>query len=543
MCVSVRSVCGAMSGMFVLALASPATATLNPGDFVFITDDAVGVRPWTAWGEAAPQWTVHASGISWVANIPEPTVVGQPSTLLYTQDGRLLVATHAPDGRIFDVTAGGSSVASTTPFVWSSISGFGRLLATRDGRILVSVYTDGTVRDVTAGGYLQDLPVFASGLDVPYGLIQTADGRILVTEEEAGEVTDITAGGDFSNSAPYASGLTQPIELVQKRTGEIIVMSEWGHSARDITNGAVPVYFRISYWSEALDFSFGFVTSLFCDETNVMWAAVESYEGDPVPVAGVAEIECCRGLLDDTKARQIIQLPHAETGFERRDYAEPGDGLIAFDPVTGMEWLSPVVTYDEWLVAFDIPGRDAFDNEYNQTAPPTNDFYARGWRHAARAELHDFFSRTSSGPGYLGAERNVSGLLQAWGVEPRDPYDDIQKLIGARGFVRQDLEIYPGVYFFDIAEYSYALEEPPHLGPVVSNVITSMPGFLGAGATEHRTRFDVSTDDGRISIRVGHFLVREAPVLPSLDFGARWLVVAVLVATGIMAAARWREVA
>jgi DNA-binding beta-propeller fold protein YncE len=86
-----------------------------------------------------------------------------------------------------------------------------------DGRILVSEFGGGTVRDITAPGDYSDegLGRFASGLSNPGGILPASDGRVLVADSGSGQVHDITNGGRASAETLLFEGVSNPYGLVE----------------------------------------------------------------------------------------------------------------------------------------------------------------------------------------------------------------------------------------------------------------------------------------------------------------------------------------
>lgn len=86
-----------------------------------------------------------------------------------------------------------------------------------DGRVLVSEFGGGTVRDITDGGDYSDASLgrFAWGLSNPGGVLPTADGRVLVADSGSGQVHDLTSGGSASAETLLFEGVSNPYGLVE----------------------------------------------------------------------------------------------------------------------------------------------------------------------------------------------------------------------------------------------------------------------------------------------------------------------------------------
>ena len=86
---------------------------------------------------------------------------------------------------------------------------------TADGRLLVSEFLGGKVKDITDGGDYRDCRPFASNLGHPAGILTDyQDDRILVVDNGRGKVYDITNGGDVEKSPVVFSDIPGPYGLV-----------------------------------------------------------------------------------------------------------------------------------------------------------------------------------------------------------------------------------------------------------------------------------------------------------------------------------------
>lgn len=95
----------------------------------------------------------------------------------------------------------------------------GHLGMLADGRVLVSEFGGGIVRDVTEPGDYRDpgKATFATGLQHPGGILPTSDGRILVADSGAGTVSEISGGGGVKSADVLMAGLSNPYGLVEFR--------------------------------------------------------------------------------------------------------------------------------------------------------------------------------------------------------------------------------------------------------------------------------------------------------------------------------------
>jgi len=88
-----------------------------------------------------------------------------------------------------------------------------------DGRVLVSEFGGGRVRDITEGGDYTDQTRgrYAWGMQHPGGVQPLSDGRILASDAGAGRIYDITRPGPVSDAALLFEGVPQPYGLVEFR--------------------------------------------------------------------------------------------------------------------------------------------------------------------------------------------------------------------------------------------------------------------------------------------------------------------------------------
>ena len=86
---------------------------------------------------------------------------------------------------------------------------------TRDGRLLVSEFLGGNVKDITEGGDARKQKPFAYNLGHPASLLTDYQGdRILVNDNGKGVVYDITKGGDVESAPVVFRGIPGPYGLV-----------------------------------------------------------------------------------------------------------------------------------------------------------------------------------------------------------------------------------------------------------------------------------------------------------------------------------------
>lgn len=90
---------------------------------------------------------------------------------------------------------------------------------TLDGKLLVSEYSAGRLKEITSGGDFSETPPFAFGLQGPSSILPLDDGRILVAENWGGRISDVSKGGDISLTAPYIDGLSNPYSLTSHIKG------------------------------------------------------------------------------------------------------------------------------------------------------------------------------------------------------------------------------------------------------------------------------------------------------------------------------------
>ncbi len=112
--------------------------------------------------------------------------------------------------------SGGYRVSSVVPHA-TGLRLPGHLGMLPDGRVLVSEFGGGIVRDVTDAGDYRDVnrAAFATGFEHPGGILPTAEGRIIVADSGAGTVADISSGGSTTSSDVLMDGLSNPYGLVE----------------------------------------------------------------------------------------------------------------------------------------------------------------------------------------------------------------------------------------------------------------------------------------------------------------------------------------
>lgn len=179
-------------------------------------------------------WAVSAEGSVSSFAINAGTTKG----IVRTADGRLLTSVGvAPNGKVFDITAGGN-FSGTPPVFASGFRSPGNLFQLANGHILLSD-TDSNlprVLDITAGGVFTDSDQgFAFGFTGVLGdVVQTSSGRLFVTNFN--KVFDITAGGDFSSATPFATG--QFFDgLTEDGSGRLLASADDTGKVYDITAG------------------------------------------------------------------------------------------------------------------------------------------------------------------------------------------------------------------------------------------------------------------------------------------------------------------
>lgn len=117
---------------------------------------------------------------------------------------------------------------------------------TKDGKLLVSEYSAGRIKEISSGGDQLNTPAFASGLQGPASILPLDDGRILVAENWSDRIAEISKGGDLSASTPYMTGRSNPYSLTKhiKNGKSCIYVSEHYNGRNswisDITDPANP---------------------------------------------------------------------------------------------------------------------------------------------------------------------------------------------------------------------------------------------------------------------------------------------------------------
>jgi hypothetical protein len=137
---------------------------------------------------------------------------------------------HAPplDAVLTDVELpidlGGYRVIAVEPHA-TSLSLPSHMGLTRDGRILVSEFSGGRVRDVTTPGDYADPQkgLYASGMVHPGGILPLQGGRILVADSFGDAIYDITEEGAVKADAAVFSDVPHPYSLVE--VGEKVFVS------------------------------------------------------------------------------------------------------------------------------------------------------------------------------------------------------------------------------------------------------------------------------------------------------------------------------
>jgi hypothetical protein len=124
-----------------------------------------------------------------------------PRRLMRDSAGRLWAAAG---NAIFDITAGGD-FSTAVPFAMNGGS-LPNGLAEWNGALLVGDLYAHVVRDFSAGGDINLLPVFADLLEPSYLLVVPGVG-LFATSDDLAVVYEIGAGGDFTGTPAFATGL------------------------------------------------------------------------------------------------------------------------------------------------------------------------------------------------------------------------------------------------------------------------------------------------------------------------------------------------
>ncbi len=216
---------------FATGLSSPSGICIGPGNQLYVTEfdtgeitivDAGGdmtnkspfafglqgpsalyctkTQIWVAEYDSSEVTDITAGGSGMIANHAN----NLPKVLGVLRDSMGVLWSAQPTG-VTDITAPGS-YGAVAKFATGHAGGMAQLL----GQHLVTDVTGGAVLDWTQGGDFTLLPAFATGLDMPAGILPT-DVGVFVAAPTTGEVFDVAAGGDFSAAAPFASGLSNPM--------------------------------------------------------------------------------------------------------------------------------------------------------------------------------------------------------------------------------------------------------------------------------------------------------------------------------------------
>jgi DNA-binding beta-propeller fold protein YncE len=125
---------------------------------------------------------------------------------------------------------GGYRVKSVEPHA-TSLSLPSHMGLTHDGRILVSEFSAGRVRDITEAGDYADTSkgAYATGLIRPGGIAPLADGRIMVADAALGSIFDISEPGPATSDDAVFTDVPHPYSLLEAN-GKIFVSysnDEW----------------------------------------------------------------------------------------------------------------------------------------------------------------------------------------------------------------------------------------------------------------------------------------------------------------------------
>ncbi|NOK79061.1 MAG: hypothetical protein GFH24_608434n18 [Chloroflexi bacterium AL-N5] len=93
----------------------------------------------------------------------------------------------------------------------------GHMAITLDGRVLVSEFAAGVIRDVTEPGDYRDSGVgrYAWNLQNPGSIQPISDGRILVADAGAGQICDVSTSGKISSKNVLYRGISHPYSLLE----------------------------------------------------------------------------------------------------------------------------------------------------------------------------------------------------------------------------------------------------------------------------------------------------------------------------------------
>lgn len=215
------------------------------------------------------------------------TGITKPTGLVWSTDGRLMAASYQ-DGKVFDITAGGSF---TSAAAYASGISNPRYMLQTDAGILVASYGSGKIINLGSGGNLSSATAFAHGLNSPYDIV-SFNNKLYVTTVD-NKVIDITAGGNMAGKPSYATGrkwaalATWNGKLYASTDSTVTPAGIW-----DITSGGS--FSSTAAWASNLpgagDTLFDFVPGLPAQ------SGTSGGSGSPIPEANTSVLLGC-GLL------------------------------------------------------------------------------------------------------------------------------------------------------------------------------------------------------------------------------------------------------
>jgi len=165
---------------------------------------------------------VHAHGLSY------------PSHMEWTQDGRLLVSEFL-GGNVKDITEGGDA-RTQKPFAYNLGHPASLLTDYQGDRILVNDNGKGVVYDITNGGDVQKAQVIFRGVPGPYGLVSHG-GQVYSTFSNVREngLVKIVEGGEFSEGLMLVRGFPRGVRETADARMEGVEIGDCGSwSARSV---------------------------------------------------------------------------------------------------------------------------------------------------------------------------------------------------------------------------------------------------------------------------------------------------------------------
>ncbi|MBI3032784.1 hypothetical protein HYY69_04875 [Candidatus Woesearchaeota archaeon] len=166
--------------------------------------------------------TIHAHGLNY------------PSHMEWTADGRLLVSEFL-GGTVKDITVGGDC-RTIKPFAFNFGHPASILTNYKSNRIIVVDNGRGKIYDITAGGNAEKAPVVFSGIPGPYGLV-AHDGKVYSTFSNSREngLVKVDEGKSFSDDLILTRGFPRGVRETPDARMEGVEIGDCGSwSARSV---------------------------------------------------------------------------------------------------------------------------------------------------------------------------------------------------------------------------------------------------------------------------------------------------------------------